>query len=195
MNLQRSTIISLCALIAGQAAASVETRTDPAGGLQSWQLLAHDFSLQLIQRLPDQTRAFFQARGFSKDEADRIATSCVLQAIGKNTSHAPNGSSIEYNLADWTLRVNGKDQKVKLKSDWEQEWAQDERVSKAARIAFRWATFPSQQNFEPDGDFNWGMISFGLPPGASFDLQVKWRQNKQLHQQWIKHIQCPEDQS
>ena len=195
MNLYRSSIICLCALLAGEAVASVETRRDPATGLQSWQLLEHDFSLQLIQRLPDQTRAFFQARGFSKDEADRIATHCVLQAIGKNTSHLPNGSSIEYNLADWTLLVNGKQQKIKLKSDWEHEWAQHEHVSKAARIAFRWATFPSQQNFEPDGDFNWGMISFGLPPGAVFDLQVKWRQNNQLHQQWIKQIQCPEDQS
>ena len=175
--------------------AEVATATDPDTGLASWHLQQHDFSLQLIQRLPDQTRAFFQARGFSKKVADQIATHCVLQAIGKNTSHAPDGASIEYNLADWQVRVNGQLQRIKLKSDWEREWAQDRSVSKASRIAFRWATFPSQQNFEPDGDFNWGMISFGLPPGSQFDLKVVWRQNQQLRQQWIPQILCPNDQS
>jgi hypothetical protein len=192
---QRVFAALFCAMSTHMAAASVQAVTDPATGLQSWQLQAHDFSLQLVQRLPDQTRAFFQARGFSKQVADKIATHCVLQAIGKNTSHAPNGSSIEYNLADWQVRVNGKLQHIKLKSDWEREWVQDDRVSKASRIAFRWATFPSQQNFEPDGDFNWGMISFDLPPGTAFDLQLVWKQNKQLRQQWINKILCPSDQS
>ena len=30
---------------------------------------------------------------------------------------------------------------------------------------------PTRQTFQP-GDYNWGMTSFGLPPGARFDLDL-----------------------
>ncbi len=186
-------LFTLTVLSAGVSTAAVETATDPETGLQSWHLRDHDFSLQLIQRLPDQTRAFFLARGFNQPIADQIATSCVLQAIGKNTSHAPDGSTIEYNLADWRVRFDGKTQGIKLKSQWLQQWAREQAASPSSKIAFRWATFPSQQTFEPDGDFNWGMISFGLPPGSVFDLKVQWRQNQQPRKTWIRNLQCPSD--
>lgn len=192
MPLVTRCLSSLALALPLAAAAGITTSTDP-NGLQSWHLQDHDFSLQLIQRLPDQTRAFFQARGFSQAIADKIATACVLQAIGKNTSHTPHGTSISYRLADWKIRHNGKLQGIKLKSDWEAQWRQHDSASKASRIAFRWATFPSQQRFEADGDFNWGMISFGLPPGSVFDLQVVFQQNQQLHKLWIQQIKCPQD--
>lgn len=60
----------------------------------------------------------------------------------------------------------------------------------ASRLAFRWATFPTQQTFEQGGDYNWGMTSFGLPPGTIFDLHVFWMQGSQQKDLWIKSIQC-----
>ncbi len=186
-------MITLC-LLSTPALADVQISTNPQG-LRSWRMQAYDFSLQLIQRLPDQTRAFFLARGFSRTIANDIATHCVLQAIGKNTSQTPTGSTITYRLADWKLRSQGKIRRIKLKSQWDQQWAQHNSASKAARIAFRWATFPSEQTFQPDGDFNWGMITFDLAPGQPFDLQVVWKQNRQIRTQWIKNIICPQDRS
>ena len=67
------------------------------------------------------------------------------------------------------------------------------RVEEGHRVAFRWATFPTQQSFEAGGDYNWGMISFGLPPGSVFDLQLVWRQDNIVKTQWIKQIECPAD--
>jgi len=176
------------------AQAEVTRSTDAETGLKSWALNNDAFGLELIQRLPDQTRGFFQGRGFSRQVADQIATECVLQTIGKNNSSASTGKkSIQYNLQDWKVSVGGHLQGIKLKEQWEREWGDDPQISNAARIAFRWATFPTQQEFEPGGDFNWGMISFGLPPGTAFDLKVRWTQNGKAQSNWIKHIECPAD--
>ncbi len=175
-----------------QAVALVKSTTDTETQLVSWTLTEHAFSLELIQRLPDQTRAFFQGRGFSNIVANDIATQCVLQSIGKNTSSNMDTGSISYNLEDWEIRNKSKTQGIKLKEQWDKEWSKNQ-VTPASRIAFRWATFPTQQSFNPGGDFNWGMISFGLSPGATFDLKVVWKQNNTTHSQWIRKIQCPTD--
>ena len=183
----------LLIFISTQSVALVEKTVDSETLLKSWKLTEAPFSLELIQRLPDQTRAFFQARGFSSDIANNIATQCVLQTIGKNTSKAPKSKSITYDLHEWKIYINAKAQSIKFKELWDKEWAEG-IVTKASRIAFRWATFPTQQSFDPGGDFNWGMISFGLPPGSTFDLEVLWKHNNQTHSQWIKQIECPADQ-
>jgi len=183
----------LLGIVSVQSIARVEQTVDVQTQLKSWKLTEAPFSLELIQRLPDQTRAFFQGRGFSSDIANDIATQCVLQTIGKNTSRSPQSKSISYNLYDWKIYVTTKAQRIKFKETWDKEWAED-GVSTASRIAFRWATFPTQQSFDPGGDFNWGMISFGLPPGSKFDLKVVWKHNNKTHSQWIKQIECPADQ-
>jgi len=183
----------LLSIVSSQSIALVEHTVDVETQLQSWKLTEAPFSLELIQRLPDQTRAFFQGRGFSSDIANDIATQCVLQTIGKNTAQTPQSTSISYDLHDWKIHLNTKPQRIKFKELWDKEWAED-GVSTASRIAFRWATFPTQQSFDPGGDFNWGMISFGLPPGSKFDLEVVWKHNDRTYSQWIKQIECPADQ-
>lgn len=184
--------ISLLILIGGPVSAMVTTSVDPETQLQSWALQDGAFSLQLIQRLPDQTRAFYMARGFSRTIANDLGTQCVLQAIGKNTSAPAHGKSISYDLHDWVVRFDSNVRTIKFKEQWDAEWDQ-QGVSKASRLAFRWATFPTQQAFEPGGDYNWGMISFGLPPAAEFDLLVVWQQNGEPRSRWIKKIKCPPD--
>ena len=179
-------------LVCGPALAEVTTSTDPETQLKSWKLTQGALSLELIQRLPDQTRGFFQARGFSKDIANDIATACVLQTIGKNTQAPPNGETISYHLQDWVVKHRGQTRSIKLKEQWNGEWS-DDGVNTASRVAFRWATFPTQQEFEPGGDFNWGMTSFDLAPQESFDLKVVWQQNGVTKSEWIKQIECPAD--
>jgi hypothetical protein len=50
--------------LAGSLAAEPSPRIDPDTGLASWTLRDGAIAIELIQRLPDQTRAVFQGRGF-----------------------------------------------------------------------------------------------------------------------------------
>lgn len=184
------TILGLFACHLVQAEITKTTNFD--SGLISWKFVKGGFELELIQRLPDQTRAFFLARGFSATVADDIARSCVFQAIGRNTFEISKGKSVSVNLHRWQIKSAGQFRPLKLKEQWDAQWPQAV-VSPAARIAFRWATFPTEQTFEPVGDYNWGMISFALPPGSLFNLQVRWSVNGSEQQSWIQHLQCPSD--
>jgi hypothetical protein len=139
---------------------------DEQSGLRSWEWTQAGVSVQLVQRLPDQTRAFFQARGFTSADADAIARACVFQTIFRNEGKEP----LAYDLNDWETAHRGQILPLQTRERWEKAW-QDKGVSQAARIAFRWSLLPTRQNFEP-GDYNWGMTSFGLPPGESFDLSL-----------------------
>lgn len=172
--------------------AEIITTSDPESGLTTWKLSEDGFELELIQRLPDQTRAFFQGRGFSNQIADEIGKNCVFQTIGRNSLNEKAGEAVTISLKQWQVRIGDSIQGIKLKESWDKEWS-DTQVGNASRIAFRWATFPTEQTFEPSGDYNWGMISFGLPPASIFDLNVVWIQGQKEKNLWINGIQCPED--
>ena len=161
-------------------------------GLLSWKIQEAGLELELIQRLPDQTRGFFEARGFSNVISNDIALSCIFQTIGKNVSDKATGKPITISLKNWRLRQGQQVQGIKLKETWDSEWSQ-EQVTKAARIAFRWATFPTEQTFEPTGDYNWGMVSMGVPPKSQFDLLVIWNQDGREHKAWVNSMECAED--
>lgn len=172
--------------------AELNLSTNPETQLKSWKWLADGLDLELVQRTPNQTRGFFLGRGFSNKIANEIGTNCVFQTIVKNTFTNPSEPAVNISLKEWRIKHNDQIKKVKLKETWEAQWAKD-KVNKTPRIAFRWATFPTQQSFEPGGDYNWGMISFGLPPKTIFDLHVFWKQGTQQKDFWVKDIQCPED--
>jgi len=169
------------------ASPSIE-QTTSSQGLDAWRLRQGALEIEIIQRLPDQTRGFFLGRGFDADTADRIGTACVMQAIVRNVSPA---SDIDIDLARWSKSVAGETAPLKLKSDWEQEWEGSE-ITRAARIGFFWSLFPTQQHFKP-GDYNWGMISVGLPPGARFDLHLHWVEAGAPQSASIPDIRCAED--
>ena len=162
--------------------------------MEAWKFSDGNFQLELKQRSPEQTRSFFQGRGFSVKIADDIATSCVFQTIVRNTEADNHTDAVSVSLKGWRLARSddGKEKALKLKEVWNDEW-QAGSVSTPARIAFRWATFPSEQSFDPGGDFNWGMISFGPKPGVKFDLHIAWQQGTEQRNAWIKSMQCPLD--
>jgi hypothetical protein len=146
----------------------------------------------LIQRLPDQTRGFFLARGFDRESVDILANHCVFQSIVKNTAEKSASSMIEVNLTQWRMRQPDDSwTKIVLTSEWLQRW-QQRGLAKSSQIAFKWSFFPTFQQFR-GGDYNWGMTSYGLEPGASFDLKVVWKENGQLQQEIISGIQCAPD--
>jgi len=157
-------------------------------GLHGWRLRQGALEIEIVQRLPDQTRGFFLARGFDSDTADRIADNCVMQTIVRNLS---GDKPLDVDLTGWRRTDSGVSGALKLKSDWEREW-QNAEVSKSAHIAFFWSLFPTEQHFEP-GDYNWGMISYGLPPGSVFDLDLSWREADEPQKALIENITCAKD--
>jgi len=160
-------------------------------GLVKWHFTEGDLEIELIQRLPDQTRGLFLAREFSRAVADSIATSCVFQTIVRNRGESSSADPLAVDLRQWRMIHAGKETGIELKDKWINAWTGDE-VSPAAVLAFRWATFPTQQEFLP-GDYNWGMTLYGLPPEAVFDLHVVWQAGQQQRSGWIRKIECPPD--
>ncbi len=180
------------------AAFSVVTHsTHPETGLRGWKFEQDDIQLELIQRLPDQTRGFFLARGFKRNIANQIANACVFQTIIRNTgsttlAEQSDQNAINVSLKQWRIQFKDKTIPLKLKEDWIDNWPLSS-VKPAARHAFRWASFPTEQAFHPTGDYNWGMITFGLSPGDVFDLQIQWQIAGAAHKAVIKNIQCAPD--
>ncbi len=184
-----SLFVCICAMLTpASAMAGVTQSVDEETALASWKIDDGDFELELTQLLPDQTRAFFLARGFSKQIANAIATSCIMQTIGRNSAEKGVQGAVDVDLKQWRMLHDGVEGPIKLKEQWDSEWSSDE-VSDTARLAFRWATFPTQQNFAP-GDFGWGMTSFGLVPGERFDLKVVWSAAGVQKEAWIRRVQC-----
>ena len=102
---------TLCAagmlLMAQPAAAAVNTGTDAEAGLPYWEVVEHGVSIRLVQRLPDQTRGFFQARGFSIADSELISQSCMFQTVFKNVAPPSDPGVIEYNLDEWIVHAGG----------------------------------------------------------------------------------------
>jgi hypothetical protein len=158
----------LCAipLLLGMSAPTIERGVDAETGLRSWEWREAGVVLRLVQRLPDQTRGFFLARGFSGGAADRIADACIFQTIFRNEGE----QSLVYSLDDWRVVHQGTGGSLVTREHWDNIWQEGE-VSQAALIALRWSLLPTRQRFEP-GDYNWGMTAFGLPSGSVFDLEL-----------------------
>ena len=174
-------------LMSGWVSAAVITGEEAQTGLRTWEWREAGISVQLVQRLPDQTRAFFQGRGFTSAEADSIARTCVFQTIFRNDGKHP----LVYDLDDWRITYRGKHRPLLTRERWDETW-QAEGAKQTARIAFRWSLLPTRQGFEP-GDYNWGMTSFGLPSGESFDLSLIITVNGNVISSSIPGIVCAAD--
>ena len=162
---------------------------DPQAGLPSWTIHDAGMSLRLVQRLPDQTRGFLMARGFTAAQAERVAVSCVFQTDFRNI--ASDDAPLSYDLHDWIVHFQGEQRQMKLREEWVQEWQRLD-VPPATRTAFEWGMYPTAQTYQP-GDYNWGISVFNLPPGARFDLEVVWRQFGRIHRYTMRDIQCAPD--
>lgn len=181
----------LICLVASPAGAAVSTGTDEEAQLPYWEIVERGVSIRLVQRLPDQTRGFFQARGFSEADAERIAQSCVFQTIFKNVSPASDPSVVEYNLRDWTVHAAGARRGMKTREDWQKEWT-ERKAPQAAQIAFEWSLLPTHHTYR-SGDYNWGMTVFNLKPDSEFDLNVVWRERGSEYVVRLKGVRCAPD--
>jgi hypothetical protein len=166
--------------------------TDPEAGLPFWAWEDGALEIRLVQRLPDQTRAFFIGRGFSSAAADRVARSCVFQAIMRNLAQGGQTPVLGIDLTDWRLDAGAGVRALVSKDVWDAEWVAAGE-SEAARIAFRWSLFPTTQELR-GGDYNWGMISLGVPPGTRLDLMLSWTIDAEPRGAVLRGLTCaPEE--
>ncbi|HHH12750.1 MAG TPA: hypothetical protein ENJ98_00775 [Thiolapillus brandeum] len=155
------------AFLSGGAGAEVTVEVGEQTGLKTWEWRHDGISLRLVQRLPDQTRAYLLARGFTPRAADQVARGCLFGSMFRNDG----GEPLDFDLDDWRVLHDGRESPMITRQRWEERLA-EAQVSKAGRIAFNWSLMPTRQHFEP-GDYNWGMTSYGLPPGSRFGLRLR----------------------
>ena len=179
------------AVAAGDPQRQVRRGSDAASGLPSWRWEGEGIALTLAQRAPDQTRSFFEARGFDPIAADVFAEACVFKTIFEHLDASDTKTSVAYDLRDWRTIVAGERRALVLKDEWDRRW-QEQGVSRKGRIAFRWALLPTQQRYAP-GDHNWGMTSYGLPAGHRFDLEFVWRRDGERRAGRIEGLECAAD--
>jgi hypothetical protein len=186
----RRLTLTLMALWTAAALAGTETSVDTETGLATWQTETAGIQVRLTQISPDQARAFYQARGFPAEAAERYASECVFMTVVRNVGDTP----IQHRLADWRYESAGQPPRaIRSKAEWDRLWKQL-GVSDAARIAFNWAQIPDTQTYAP-GDWNQGMTAYSVPRGGRFDLQFVWRTKGQTHTGKLEQARCADEGS
>lgn len=168
------------------ANSSQKVKTDSVTGIKSWEINSQGVNFSLTQILPDQARAFYVNRGFTLEQAELFASSCVYMTIMRNDS-APGTVHVIKN--NWSVLFNKLPHPLVSVETWMKR-LKNRKVKNSALLAFRWAQFPIEQKFEPDGDWNQGMLSIGLPPGSSFDLIVRWDISGKAYKTKLLGVQC-----
>lgn len=159
---------------------------DPVTGAGTWKIHAHGVQFSLTQILPEQVQAFYVNRGFTLEQTAAYAASCVYMTVLRN-DNAPG--SIHFISNDWTVFVNGKQHPLVSVDSWMNR-LEGNQAKKSALIAFRWAQFPPEQEYEPGGDWNQGMLSMGLPPGSEFDITARWDIGEKGYETTLKGVHC-----
>ena len=171
--------------------AEVLRSANEENGLEKWHFIDGDIEIELVQRLPDQTRALFMNHAFSRAVIEQLALSCMFQTIIRNTGKSGAEQAISIDLTQWRMQHAGKTSGILQKEPLLASWS-DEDADAAAKLVIRWGMFPTQQEYLP-GDYNWGLTAYGIPPGSRFDLAVTWQEGEVQRRGEIKDIMCAPD--
>jgi hypothetical protein len=95
---------------------------------------------------------------------------CVYTAVMRNDEAL---GRIHFVRSHWKAKNKENEQTIKINSEWLSLF-KEKKVTPSALIAFRLAQLPEEQEYEPNGDWNQGMLSINMPIGSTFDLMVYW---------------------
>ncbi|UCB54286.1 MAG: hypothetical protein JSW45_10060 [Thiotrichales bacterium] len=164
-------------------AAEITAQKNEESGLYSWVAQSEGFSIELIQLLPDFIRAIYMAHEFPDSEVEDIASYCVFGTIIKNTSN----QQLDYDVADWYYTdKNGKQRKVKTKTEWLEQW-------RKAGVVFSWTLLPDKGTFY-EGDWQQGFTTVKLPRESEFTLTYKWSLNGKEYTDQFEGLRCAPEQ-
>jgi len=186
-----ASVLSFLLLVPLLSDAEVLRSTNKENGLEKWHFIDSDIEIELVQRLPDQTRALLMNHAFSKAVIEQLAQGCMFQTIIRNSGKSATGQAVSIDLTQWRMMHDGKTGSLLMKEPLLDSWT-DEDADPAARLVIRWGMFPTRQDYLP-GDYNWGLTAYGIPPGSMFDLVVIWREGETQRSGEIKDIVCAPD--
>lgn len=129
----------------------------------------------------DQVVAFYAARGFDAKTLAAYTDACVLSFTLRNES----GQTLRHRLADWTA---GNGVRFHPLADWDAEWER-RGAPQSARIAFRWAQFPEDQEFAP-GDWIMGMAALERRIAGPFRVVARYADEKGEHEIVTDAVAC-----
>jgi hypothetical protein len=191
MRLTTLSTITVLLLAAASVFAGVTHSVNEENGLRSWRFLERDIEIELVQRLPDQTRALFMNHAFSREVIEQLALSCMFQTIVRNTGASGSGRKLAIDLTGWRLHHEGKTRGLLMKEQLLDSWSEED-ASAAARLVIQWGMFPTRQEYLPS-DYNWGLTAFGIPPGSTFDVDVGWTEDGKSYTGVIRDVVCAPD--
>jgi len=160
--------------------------TNSETGALSWKTEAHGVYFSLTQILPEQAQAFYVNRGFTLEQIEAYANSCVYMTVLRN-DNAPG--KIHFISNNWTVLFEDKPKPLVSVKEWIERLTAA-KIRKPALIAFRWAQFPPEQEYEPGGDWNQGMLSVGLLSGSKFDVIARWDIDGTQYETTLQGVQC-----
>lgn len=174
--------------VSGKSLADMQQRmsANKITGATTWSVSKDGVSFSLTQILPEQIQAFYVNRGFTLEQIRPFVSSCVYMAVLRNDT-APG--SIHFLSNAWQVLYNGKPHALKPVDQWVKQLTAS-GAKKSALIAFRWAQFPPEQEYEPGGDWNQGMFSIGLPPASRFDISIHWDIKGKVYRSTLKGVKC-----
>ncbi len=129
----------------------------------------------------EQVTAFYTARGFSAVAIAPYTQACVLSFSLRNDGR----TALRLRLADWRAEDGTRFRPL---ADWDTAWEKD-GLPQAARIAFRWAQFPPEQEFDP-GDWIMGMTALERRIAGPFRVVARYADEKGSHELLTNAIAC-----
>lgn len=177
----RKCYIIILLLLIPRYAFSVEVTPtkNPKSGQLTWEFEEPEFSIKLIQLLPDFVSAVFSSRGLPPQVVDTLKDYCVFGTIFRNKT----SGTFAYRVSDWRfITPDGKEHKVKTKDEWAKQWSD-------MGYPFHWMFFPAEQDFGV-GDWSQGFTTIKLPHGSRFNLKLIWKYQGELHHQTLENLRC-----
>jgi hypothetical protein len=137
---------------------------------------------------PSTRKAFYVARGLSEAEIRPYADACGFSFGMRNASD----HRIEVTLSDWQVfGADGARIAFTPTEAWDTRW-EKAGVPPAARIAFKWAQFQTENVFEP-GDWIMGMATLRSNPKPPFRLIARYHDSKGNHEIVLESLECAHD--
>jgi len=142
------------------------------------------FTIDAIPTLTAQ--AFYSGQGFSQKQIKAYTDTCVFTVTLKNNN---KDEQINFKRVNWYATY--KNEKFYLKdTNYWMDIFKKENINMAQEIGFKFAQIPDEQTYEPNGDWNRGMLSINVPHTSVFDLTINWNKKGKQHELTVKKISC-----
>jgi len=155
-------------------------------GAGTWSISRDGVHFSLTQILPEQAKAFYVNRGFTLQQIEPYISSCVYMAVLRNDNAA---GTIHFISKNWPVQFNGKPHSLLPVNEWVKKLT-TKTTKQSSLVAFRWAQFPPEQEYEPGGDWNQGMLSIGLPASSQFTITARWDIKGKAYEATLQGVQC-----